>query len=257
MSEEEIDVFKVLSNPIRRKILMFIAEKGAASYKDLIKIVPKAGALYHHLRLLGDLIEQDDRRMYILTPKGEKVYEFLISDFFIPEDKTAIQKLLTPRTYLEYIEGPIAYLFIAILTITSFFWILYSDTVLLFIVPIPMKISALFAPPIILTNFICCSAVEKILIRALFRRRVGIFELLVKSAPAYIIINLYPIILCSANQLLIFIFHITAQIVGLLLCISAVSIVARLPLKSSLTIVIVLHYSALLILLATVLGINI
>lgn len=254
MNDEEIDVFKVLSNPTRRRILMFIAEKGAASYKDLIQIVPKAGALYHHLRLLGDLIEQDEHRMYRLTPKGEKVYEFLISDFFIPEDRTAVQRLLTPRVYLEYVEGGVAYFLLILLLLTSLLWLLHPYAFLLFIVPIPTNILGFYVPPLVLVNYVCCSFLEKGLIRVLFKRRVGAFDLLAKSSPAYIIVNLYPIILSTENPYLISVFHIVVQIIGLLLCISAVSVVARLPLKSALTIVIVLHYSALLILLSVAIG---
>ncbi|MCR8433331.1 MAG: helix-turn-helix domain-containing protein [Candidatus Korarchaeota archaeon] len=254
--KDEIDVFKALGNPIRRRILMYIAKNRAVSYKDLTKIVPKAGALYHHLRLLGDLIEQDENKMYRLTPKGLKVYEFLLSEFFIPEDKTVAQKLLTPRIYLEMIEGPIAYLLVAVLLTSSFLWLLTKNLVVFFIVPIPVRIPDFLAPIMVMLNLMFCVSIEKSLIRSFFGRRVKTFELLSKSAPAFLIINLYPVVFLLNNHMLTFAFHLIAQIMGMLLSMSAISVVARLPLRSSLIIALILHYAAILILFVSLGGLT-
>lgn len=244
--DEQIDVFRVLSHPLRRKILRFIAEKGSASYKDLTKIVPKPGALYHHLRLLGDLIYQDDRKLYRLTKKGERVYEFLISEFFVPEDKS-IHKILTPRVYFEQLEGLYAIPFIMLFVATIFLWLLTPNLIPIFLLVIEtqrVKLNIL----IVLTNYACSVLMLKLLIRIIYSRNVSYLDLLAKSMPVFIIINLYPILFCLVMYETVFaVIYMIMQIFAILFAISAVSVVSRLHLRSALTVVLVLHYIALII----------
>ena len=140
---EEIDVFKVLSHPLRRRIIIHIAKKGGASYRDLIEIVPKPGALYHHLRLLGDLVYQDENKTYKLTEKGHRVYDFLVSEFFVPEDKS-IHILLTPRPLLELIEGKIAIFLLILCALSNLTWMLNCSFIPIFILIAPAKHSEFF-----------------------------------------------------------------------------------------------------------------
>ncbi|MCG3216032.1 MAG: winged helix-turn-helix transcriptional regulator [Candidatus Heimdallarchaeota archaeon] len=70
-------MLKVLSNPIRRKILEFIAE-GGATYTDLTETFElKSGPLYHHLRQMKQFVYQDEHKRYLLTEEGNKVIEIL------------------------------------------------------------------------------------------------------------------------------------------------------------------------------------
>lgn len=61
MSSEEDAIFKALAHPVRRRILLYLAQHGPASHKELSKIEPKAGPLYHHLRILGPLVAKDEK----------------------------------------------------------------------------------------------------------------------------------------------------------------------------------------------------
>ena len=75
MSEDlQIDeeLFSILSNPTRRKILKFIEEIGGATYTDLIEEFElKSGPLYYHLRQMKLFVYQGDDKKYFLTEKGK------------------------------------------------------------------------------------------------------------------------------------------------------------------------------------------
>lgn len=243
---EEIDIFKVLSHPLRREIILYIAKKRGASYKDLIKIVPKPGALYHHLRLLGDLIYQDENKVYYLTEKGRRVYDFLVSEFLIPEEKS-VHILLTPRPLLELIEGKIAILLLILCMLSNFIWILRSDVVPIFILIAPVNHPYFLGPIIAACNWIGSNYILTYLVRVLFRRHISLEETIKKSVPVFLIVNLYPIFIIEENVLIIATLYVLVQFFGLMFSISAVSVVARLPLRSSLVTVIILHYMALIV----------
>ena len=248
MSEdaEEIDIFKVLSHPLRRRLLIYIAEKESASYKDLIKIVSKPGALYHHLKLLGDLIYQDEQKLYHLTRKGRHVYEFLLSGFFVPEDRS-IHRILTPRFAFERIEGVPAIIFVCILIVSNVVWYLNKELLPVFILVAPIQHTGFVGFFIACINWplscICIALITKLLIK----RRVSIVDLMMKMAPVFILVNLYPVMICGQSEYFVYILYILIQFFSLLFSISVVSVVARVPLRSALAIVIMLHYGVLLV----------
>lgn len=250
--EYEIDIFRALGHPLRRKILCTIAERGSVSYKELSKLEPKPGVLYHHLRLLGDLIYQDDKRQYKLTEKGRRAYEFLATMFIEPEDKS-IHKFLTPRWLLELLEGRIVFVIFAIFIITSFLWIL-SDGISILLVIIPYYqthyVPKIFLP---LLNWLLSSIVISRLLRLSFGRNVKVLNIASKNIPAFIIINLYPIIeLLVISPLLRLLLLFLIQFFVLLLFISSVSVVAGISLRNAGMIVVALHYLSILIALALI-----
>lgn len=86
------DVYAVLSNPIKRRIIEVIAEKRAASFTDLKRDLNiSVGALYYNLDGLKDYITKDDNRKYVLTQKGVVLYRAL------KEGDEAIKNALAPR----------------------------------------------------------------------------------------------------------------------------------------------------------------
>jgi hypothetical protein len=77
--KEESSVYKVLSNPHRRRIIEMIGPEGKTSFTELRKdLGMSVGALYHHIDALGDLITQDYQHKYVLTRQGKQVYKLMI-----------------------------------------------------------------------------------------------------------------------------------------------------------------------------------
>ena len=87
------DVYAVLSNPIKRRIIEVVAERGAASFTDLRRDLNiSVGALYYNLDGLKDYITKDSNRRYVLTEKGFVLYKAL------KEGDEAIRNALTPKS---------------------------------------------------------------------------------------------------------------------------------------------------------------
>jgi len=74
------EIWKALSNKIRRNLLCFIGDKRVVSFTEIQeRFQMKVGTLYHHLDTLGELITQDSTKKYLLTEKGRRSY-VLIED---------------------------------------------------------------------------------------------------------------------------------------------------------------------------------
>jgi len=250
--DQEIEIFKVLSHPLRRKILRLIASRGAVSYKELAKLEPKAGVLYHHLRLLGDLITQDSDKRYVLTEKGERAYEILTSIFIEPSERS-IHRILTPRWAFELIEGRIAVLTVAIFLLSTLLW-WGSNAIPILITVIP-DYGHIHMPPIVfpVINWLGSSLVSCILIRLGAGRRADARNMLLKSTPSLTLINLYPLISrILTNFILRIILLAVLQFFAILFLISAISVVARISIRVASLITIVLHYLSIVSALAII-----
>ncbi len=245
---KEGDIFKALSHPKRREILKFIAQRGSVSYSELTEIEQKSGVLYHHLRLLGDLIYQDKNKLYRLTEKGQKAYEFLETFFLEPSEKS-IHTFLTPRPFIEKLEGK-AYTFIlmTLLFLTSFTWSLQDEfvPVFLFIAPIETYYVPLWG--IALITWFLSSLLLVGIVRIAFQHYCGFLDLLVKSSPAFIILNMFPLFvsLISSGEVL-FVFYFILQLFAILFMVSAVSVAGRINLRKAALSVISLHYLSIII----------
>ena len=70
---------EVLKNPIRRRIILSLSDKGSVSYVDLINAVEikNTGKFNYHLKILGDLIERDENGKHGLSEKGQLAVQFL------------------------------------------------------------------------------------------------------------------------------------------------------------------------------------
>lgn len=72
------EIWKSLSNKIRRDLLRFIGEKNTVSFTEIQeRFQMKVGTLYHHLDTLGSLITQDSSKRYLLTEKGKRSYALI------------------------------------------------------------------------------------------------------------------------------------------------------------------------------------
>jgi uncharacterized RDD family membrane protein YckC/DNA-binding transcriptional ArsR family regulator len=72
-------IFKVLSHPIRSKIIESVYENGELSYTDILSILKiDTGQLNFHLRNMAELYEHDASGNYRLTDKGKFAYYMLM-----------------------------------------------------------------------------------------------------------------------------------------------------------------------------------
>ena len=72
------EIWKALSNQIRRDLLCFIGEKQIVSFTEIQeKFQMKVGTLYHHLDTLGELISQNYMKKYLLTEKGKRAFALI------------------------------------------------------------------------------------------------------------------------------------------------------------------------------------
>lgn len=70
---------EVLKNPIRRRIIRDLSDKGSISYVDLMNSVgiTNTGKFNYHLKILADLIEKAENGKYGLSEKGQLAVQFL------------------------------------------------------------------------------------------------------------------------------------------------------------------------------------
>ncbi len=72
------EIWKALSNQIRRDLLCFIGDKQIVSFTEIQeKFQMKVGTLYHHLDTLGELITQNYMKKYLLTEKGKRAFALI------------------------------------------------------------------------------------------------------------------------------------------------------------------------------------
>ena len=72
------ELWKALSNEIRRELLSYIGEKRVVSFTEIqTRFQMKVGTLYHHIDTLGELITQDQSKRYLLTEKGRRAYALI------------------------------------------------------------------------------------------------------------------------------------------------------------------------------------
>lgn len=83
---------KILKDETRRKLILFLSEKGTLSYTDLMDElgIVSTGMLNYHLKVLGDLLTKNEAGQYSLTERG-KVAARLLTEF-PDENKQAERK---------------------------------------------------------------------------------------------------------------------------------------------------------------------
>lgn len=245
--ENEYKIFKALNHPLRIKILRLIAKKGYASYKELAKLEPKSGVLYHHLKLLGDLIYQDENKLYRLTEKGWIIIDFLDKEFFEYEDK-GFNKILTPRLLFERIEGK-KYLFLAFLSFILAFFFGNSKFIIL-----SLLISPSFeAIPHILTHSASLALIyflppilKDMLFGKTYFRKYRLIDHVSRSSLITLMISLLIYILgFIENYIALIICYFLIQILFILYMTAEISVSFRIPLKKAFIITLILHYIGL------------
>jgi len=72
-TDEYDEIFAALKHPIRRQILLFLEQKGEASFTDIQNAVGinDTGLMSYHLKELAPLVEQSERGKYCLSEVGQ------------------------------------------------------------------------------------------------------------------------------------------------------------------------------------------
>lgn len=86
------DIYAVLGNPIKKRIVEIIAERGAASFTDLKRDLNlSVGTLYYNLDSLRSFVAKDANRKYVLTERGYVLYRAM------REGDDAIKRAILPK----------------------------------------------------------------------------------------------------------------------------------------------------------------
>lgn len=75
----EEQIYSILANPIRTRIIEFLGAKGPQSFTSLkSEIKVGVGTLYYHISILGDLVVQGRDKRYMLSEIGRSAYKLLV-----------------------------------------------------------------------------------------------------------------------------------------------------------------------------------
>ncbi len=109
-------VFKALAHEFRRKLLIFLADAPAGFTELQQELACQTGTLYHHLRILGDLVVQDTEKQWGLTDTGWLAYrvltttqeDFDISEFrkqALPTPIIRVINVIAPKRLFQIVEN--------------------------------------------------------------------------------------------------------------------------------------------------------
>ena len=118
MSSTDMDTgsnkyLKILSNPIRQKILKLVSEQGSISFTHIKEELSLTdGSLFYHLKSLNELLEKDSQNFYKLSDQGKIVIDQLIHKIAVPEiveEKKGwfIDKITFPDLFYFFFGDPL------------------------------------------------------------------------------------------------------------------------------------------------------
>ena len=90
-----MDIYTILSHPLRRKILMILDQEGYVNYSDLLDKLglETTGQLNFHLKKLGNLIKKD-KKSYTLSKEGNQLIKIMsFNELFLAGEITDILDL--------------------------------------------------------------------------------------------------------------------------------------------------------------------
>jgi len=71
-------IYSILGNKHKRNIIFFLGERGTASFTEMRKSLKiSVGNLYYNLDSLRGFVTKDEKRRYMLTEEGRKLYQIL------------------------------------------------------------------------------------------------------------------------------------------------------------------------------------
>lgn len=111
------DIYNIISHPIRRKMLSSIYQTQFLTFSIMKKDWNlSTGNIYHHIKILSNLVTQDEKNRYILTDKGLEVCEWFLGfegkvkvekiDAFTQISRPIVENMIKYQNWL-FIIGPI------------------------------------------------------------------------------------------------------------------------------------------------------
>ncbi len=109
-------VLSILGNPNKRNIILFLGERGKASFTEMRKgLGMSVGNLYYNLDGLAGFVTKDENRRYMLTEEGLRLYQILkeetqrIDMAFRPKSKLygLLSRYLAPLLYPTWLFKPL------------------------------------------------------------------------------------------------------------------------------------------------------
>jgi len=103
-------ILSILAHPLRRKILIFIHEKGECSFTDLLNVLEvDTGKLSFHLRSLSVFTEQTSAGKYKLSKTGEKALH-AIRDVEMWAENASVRTKPADLPYASFVKRSYAFL---------------------------------------------------------------------------------------------------------------------------------------------------
>ena len=204
-------IHSILADPIKRRLITFIGERGKVRFKDLknhLKI--STGSLYYHLGKLKDYIAKDSSRMYYLTEAGKKVYK-CIRNIELDEANSGLlyrlsplvrvaKVVLLPEWFRSLAEHRMLLVSIAIISLIVG---ILSANVPAAIPSLSLELSLLsytkasssIIPPYIsyILSWLATSILAELLSLLFHGEKGGHIELFLLSAVAFLPLSLYPL----------------------------------------------------------------
>ncbi|MFQ5711438.1 MAG: PH domain-containing protein [Candidatus Geothermarchaeales archaeon] len=99
-------IYSALAHPLRQRLIRALARDGKLTFTQMLeegRVEP--GTLGHHLRKLGDLVEQDREKSYRLTKEGYLAYKILEKSVELEEDKDLTPDVVNNPEISRFIFG--------------------------------------------------------------------------------------------------------------------------------------------------------
>lgn len=178
---DDTNIWKALSNQVRRDLIVFIGEKGVVSFTEIKnKFGLKIGTLYHHLDTLGELITQDQNKYYCLTERGKRAYALIedeidVSAYMAPVSKFTLffQNFFLRPVYQFITKDSFRTLGFSLLIFIGLTVLSYFLSIAPFFL-IPTYVTpAYFAPLILVLSTLVLYIISDLLISLIFNRKQG------------------------------------------------------------------------------------
>ena len=195
------EIWKALSNEIRRELLSFIGEKRVVSFTEIQeRFQMKVGTLYHHLDTLGGLITQDATKRYLLTEKGNRAYALIEDELDVSAPglqaygRFSFMHTIFLRHIFQFISNdPVRSLGFSILLFIGFSIATYFLSVTpIFLYP-SYIVPDYFAPVFFILSVLITYIICEFLVSIIFKRKIGrlaLFQGIIFTQLPFIVLSI-------------------------------------------------------------------
>lgn len=261
-------IFEILAHPLRRRILEEIHNRGEVSYSIFTEEMGlQAGTLYHHLRLMRELIEQEPNKKYRLTPKGARAIELVHSSegALVSELKPApipSLKVFSPL-FRSFADNPTRSFVEGVIVILSFLWFVVSIGAVVF-GPFLLAGSGLKSHEVILLglgSWSLCAITLELLARKVYGRQKNTLALATACSLIFVLPGVLGVLVFLLTRLellesissgTLLLVEVGAQIWSVLVISAAISQLKQLSWERATLLALIVNYLLLAIVLVLV-----